>query len=529
MQKRIALLGLVLLSIQLAGLTMTLVEAGFEGNPLWYALSVVQTLLWLGIWIACRGRPRSKRFCRTAEIVGLFATGVILALMFRMLGATSVVRGLSLDGWGRESAGNYLGLTRVHWAVAHQYGLALYCALRAALVPSSPRRTLLLTLAVGVPGLISVGMSSLPWDLPVFATAPIPPDYASTGVVSLTMQWVFAVAVCTVLSWVIFGLRRELQEARQFGQYTLLAKIGEGGMGAVYQARHALLRRPTAIKLLPTDDVSRDQVSRFEREVQETARLTHPNTITIFDYGRTPDGTFYYAMELLDGATAEAVVDATGPMPAARVVHVLRGVCGSLEEAHHLGLMHRDVKPANIVLARQGGRFDVPKLLDFGLVKNLEEAPDVGLTMPGGITGTPLYMAPEMITDPDGVDARADLYALGAVGYFLLTGQHVFDGSSVVEVCGHHLHTKPEPPSLRLGVPVPEALESLILGCLRKDRAERPRTATQVLEALASCDTEHGWSASEAAAWWAEHGPAVRADRDAAPSASGKTLAVAPR
>ncbi len=529
-QKRVALLALVLFLIQVAGLTMSAVEGGLDGSPpLWYALSLAETLLWLGIWLACRGRPRSLRFCRAVDAIGLLGTGVVLGVMCRMLGSTALVPGLNPVAWGPEPAGHYFGLTRVHWAVAHLYGLALYAVLRAALVPSSPRRTFFLTLLVGVPMAAITTMPSLPWDPPAFAEATIPQSYVLIGVVNFTMQWVFAVAVCTVLSWVIFGLRRELRQARQFGQYTLLSKIGEGGMGAVYRARHALMRRPTAIKLLPSDEVSGDQIERFEREVQETSRLTHPNTITIFDYGRTPDGTFYYVMELLDGATAQTVVDTTGPMPAARVVHVLRGICGSLEEAHRLGLMHRDVKPANIVLAAQGGHVDVPKLLDFGLVKNVEEAADVGVTMPGRITGTPLYMAPEMITDPDGMDARADLYALGAVGYFLLTGEDVFGGSSVVEVCGHHLHSTPEPPSARLGEPVPEHLEALLLDCLRKDPDERPQSATQVLDVLATCEVAHEWSAKEADAWWAEHGPEVRADRDAESSAGEQTIVIAPR
>ncbi len=530
LQKRVALLALVLFLIQLAGLTMSVVEAGLEGSPpLWYALSVAETLLWLGVWLSCRGALRSERFCRAAEAFALLATGVLLAAMCRMLGATSLVAGLDVLAWGAEPAGHYLGLTRVHWAVAHVYGIALYCVLRAALVPSSPRRTLILTLAVGLPMAVTVGLPRLPWDPPTFARASIPDDYVTIGVVNLAMQWAFAVAVCTVLSWIIFGLRRELQQARRFGQYTLLSKIGEGGMGAVYRARHALMRRPTAIKLLPTDETSRDAVARFEREVHETARLTHPNTITIFDYGRTPDGTFYYVMELLEGATAQAVVDATGPMPAARVVHILRGVCGSLEEAHGLGLMHRDIKPSNIVLAAQGGRFDVPKLLDFGLVKNVSDAEDVGVTMPGKLAGTPLYMAPEMILDPDGVDARADLYALGAVGYFLLTGSHVFGGTTAVEVCSHHLHTPPESPSARLGAPVPGALEALVLACLQKDPADRPATATRVLEALEACAIEPPWSSRDAAEWWEEYGPAVEAEPEVEPSGSEKTVAVAPR
>ena len=217
-QKRVALLALVLFLIQVAGLTMSAIEGGLDGSPpLWYALSLFETLLWLGIWIACRGQPRSLRFCRAADTIGLFGTGVVLAAMCRMLGATALVPDLNVAAWGSEPAGHYFGLTRVHWAVAHLYGLALYSVLRAALVPSSPRRTFLLTTVIGVPMLIITAIPSLPWDPPAFAQATIPPSYTLIGAVNFTMQWVFAVAVCTVLSWVIFGLRRELRQARQFG------------------------------------------------------------------------------------------------------------------------------------------------------------------------------------------------------------------------------------------------------------------------------------------------------------------------
>ena len=213
------------------------------------------------------------------------------------------------------------------------------------------------------------------------------------------MMWGFAIITCTVISWVIYGLRAEVREARRLGQYVLEQKLGEGGMGEVYRARHGMMRRPSAIKLLRADRAGEINLRRFEREVQLTARLTHPNTITIFDYGRTHDGVFYYAMELLDGATLQRIVAVDGAQPAGRVVRILTMVCGALTEAHAIGLIHRDIKPANIMLCTQGGERDVVKLLDFGLVKEFEVDRDVELTGASALIGTPQYMAPESILD----------------------------------------------------------------------------------------------------------------------------------
>jgi len=514
LQQRVSLLARVLLVIQLAGLAMSAVETPpGESTYVWFGLSVATTLLWAGLALACRGPVRSAAFYQAGEAICLLGTAVAFGAMSRLLGTSMIVGGPDVGTWQSDAAGHYEGVTRIYWATAHLYGLALYCVLRAALVPSRPGRTLALTLLVGMPLAFFAVVPSLPWEPPT--SAAIPPNYAVIGVTNVVMQWMFAAAVCTVLSKVLFGLRRDLRKAMKLGQYTLEAKIGEGAMGAVYRASHAMMRRPTAIKLLSDTSASSAALARFEREVQETARLTHANTITIFDYGRTPAGVFYYVMEMLDGATANAVVELAGPMPPPRVVHILEGVCGSLEEAHGAGLMHRDVKPANIVLCSQGGRPDVPKLLDFGLVKQIEGGDDVELTMAGAIAGTPAFMAPETITRPEDVDARTDLYSLGAVGYFLLTGSNVFEGPTVVEICGHHLHSEPEPPSERLGSPLPEALEELILDCLQKDPDKRPQSATEVARRLEQCDVEP-WTVHDARQWWDEYGPDLTAESKAA-------------
>ena len=293
--------------------------------------------------------------------------------------------------------------------------------------------------------------------------------------------------------------------ARRLGQYTLEGRIGEGGMGAVYRARHAMLRRPTAIKLLRADQAGSAQaLRRFESEVQQSALLTHPNTIRIYDYGRTPDNVFYYAMELLDGVTLEDVVAATGPMEPARVIHILRQVCGSLQEAHTAGLVHRDVKPANLMLCRQGGAPDFVKVLDFGLVKSLDGDSDDSAAA-HDIAGSPRYLAPESVTDPNGVDGRADLYAVGAVGYFLLTGTPVVAGETMGELLTSLLQTVPERPSERTGTALPKDLEDVLLACLEKSPDDRPPTAADLATRLEACDAADDWNAARAQEWWADN------------------------
>ncbi|MDB4324758.1 serine/threonine protein kinase [bacterium] len=301
-----------------------------------------------------------------------------------------------------------------------------------------------------------------------------------------------------------------IEQARQLGQYTLEEKIGEGGMGEVYRARHAMLRRPTVVKLLRPERTAEKDIVRFEREVQLTSQLTHPNTIAIYDYGRTPEGVFYYAMEHLPGVDLDQLVRQSGPLPPGRVIYILKQVCGSLSEAHAAGMIHRDIKPANILLCERGGRFDVAKVLDFGIVKHVgqpdsDDEPDpVDLTADGKMTGTPKYLSPEGIRTPQDVDQRTDLYALGAVGYLLLTGTAVFDGSNVPEVFAQHLRDAPMPPSERLGRPVPADLERVILHCLEKKPEDRPCSAEGLREELLSCADAASWTGEDARRWWAE-------------------------
>lgn len=302
------------------------------------------------------------------------------------------------------------------------------------------------------------------------------------------------------------ALQKATLAAKHLGQYALHEKLGAGGMGTVYKAKHAMLRRPTAVKLLDVDKMSEAAIARFEREVQLTSGLTHPNTVAVFDYGRTPDGIVYYAMEYLEGLNVDDFVRRFGPMPEARVVFLLRQVCGSLAEAHALGLVHRDVKPANIFLTCRGGLHDFVKVLDFGLAKSLDGQDRANVTSPNALMGTPLYLAPEAVNHPESVDARADVYAVGAVGYFMLTGTPVFTGANIMEICLKHVKEAPQPPSVRSGKPISAALETILLRCLAKAPADRPADAAALLRELEACTWTGTWSAATATAWWADHG-----------------------
>jgi len=324
----------------------------------------------------------------------------------------------------------------------------------------------------------------------------------------------------------IYGLQKDVDRAQRLGQYTLEQKIGEGGMGAVYRASHALLRRPTAVKLIRSGLATKAMLSRFEREVQLTSQLTHPNTIAIYDYGRTPEGIFYYAMEYLPGLPLDRVILEDGPQPEARVIHLLRQVCASLAEAHRIGLVHRDVKPANVMLCERGGLYDVVKVLDFGLVKELE-ADEPALTAMGHIVGTPHYLSPEGARGAASLGPPSDVYAVGAVAYALVTGQHVFAGKSA-EIIGHHLHTAPVPPGERLGRAIDPFLDGLILDCLAKRPEDRPADAGALIERIEAGWTGPAWTQQDAREWWQTRAPAMlEARRAAEVSASrGPKLAV---
>ena len=440
---------------------------------------LVLTAVCVGIFVACWRRRLGARTLRAVDVGGFLAlaTGMVCVCLASddQQNAPATMR----------VAGVFLILSR------------------AGLLPSTARRTAVASFGTAI--ILALGVLLLP------ATVGHGPLYYAFA--SFRVQAVAAV-VATLTSLTIYGLRRQVEEARRLGQYVLEEVIGQGGMGRVYRARHALLRRGTAIKLLLPEQVGEAALLRFEREVQATARLTHPSTVAVYDYGRTPDGVFYYAMEHLDGGDLDDLVAYAGALPAGRVVFILEQVCGALQEAHGAGLVHRDVKPANMIVCERGGEGDVAKVLDFGLVKGIDAKEPAGPPGAGGLTGTPLYMAPESITAPDGVDARSDLYAVGAVAYFLLTGGAPFRAATVAEIYAHHVHTVPERPSLRLGAPIPADLEEVVLRCLAKSPGDRFQDAASLGEALRGCTEGPPWRPVDARAWWVEHGGRLRARRD---------------
>ncbi|CAN5514836.1 hypothetical protein BH09MYX1_BH09MYX1_41910 [soil metagenome] len=308
----------------------------------------------------------------------------------------------------------------------------------------------------------------------------------------------------------IARLGDEAQVARTLGQYVLEGKIGEGGMGTVYKARHAMMRRPAAIKLVRPEAEHPERQRHFDREVQTTSELSHPNTIAVWDYGRTPDGVFYYAMEFVEGVTLEDYVQEHGPMKPARVIFVLAQVCGALAEAHTRGLIHRDLTPANVMLTVRGGIADFVKVLDFGLVKVVDDKGDDDDNL---LRGTPSYMAPEALTDAKGVTASIDVYAVGAIAYFLLAGRDAFSGKSTMAIYTDVLTREPPPPSTILA-DIPDSLDDLVMRCLAKDKSLRPASADALRHALLACIKDTGpWTEADATAWWAETGKSLALKR----------------
>jgi eukaryotic-like serine/threonine-protein kinase len=364
---------------------------------------------------------------------------------------------------------------------------------RAIILPTSARRTAVISSVVLGCLLVSAIALAATYeqDLPAVA-------YVIGALVLCSVATVLA----TLGSSVLHGLRRNFDKAVQLGRYTLEAKIGEGGMGVVYRANHVLLRRPTAIKLVQHERHGREALDRFEREVQHTSQLTHPNTVAVFDYGRSPDGVFYYAMEYLDGVDLEKLVRTFGPQSPGRVVRILEQVCGALQEAHDRGLVHRDIKPANIILCERGAVPDVAKVVDFGLAKEIAADGDTAHV----ILGTPAFLAPEAITAPSTIGPAADLYALGAVGYFLLTGRRMFEGTTSLDICLKHVTTTPTP--LReLAPQTPTALADVLMQCIAKDPAARPASALALARLLRAADP-HDWDRDAARRWWAERAAA---------------------
>lgn len=480
LQQRIALFGRVLLLLAVLGFAMTnlvTIAGGHAGPEFLFAPTNLAHLggavVLLVVWLVARGAPLGARALRVLDALGTLVPAALFDVM-----ALHLPVDLRPDLASRHLV---MMLVTTNLLIA-----------RAVLVPSRPGGTAILGALTCVPALACAALADGPGTV--------------ANRVAYGFTWsMFAVMTSTFASHVIYGLRRRMREARRLGRYTLGEKLGAGGMGVVYRAEHAMLRRPTAIKLLDANVVGEQGLARFEREVQLTAKLTHPNTVAIYDYGRTPEGIFYYAMELVDGLDLEHLVRRHGPQPAARVAHLLRQACGSLAEAHAHGLVHRDVKPSNLVVSRREGQGDVLKVLDFGLVKDSGEDGEASLSRTGAVLGTPLYLSPEAIVSPDRVGPASDLYALGAVAYYLLTGAPVFQAESVVQLCSKHLTEAPVPPSERSDAKIPAELERIVMKLLAKSPADRPVSADALAEALADAMREDGlgpWRREDADAWW---------------------------
>ena len=341
--------------------------------------------------------------------------------------------------------------------------------------------------------------------------------FAPLGRISTVFAVVLSVlgAVAAVLLVTVFSMMRmqkDVAMARRVGSYVLLKKLGEGGMSTVYLARHALLKRPTAVKLIKLHRSTDELVARFEREVRIASRLTHPNTIEIFDFGRAPEGTPYYAMEYVEGINFADLVERFGPQVPSRVAYLLRQVCGSLKEAHELGLVHRDIKPHNLMLCKRGGELDVVKVLDFGLVKDTADRDTRAMSKSLRILGTPLYMSPERIRDASAADPRDDIYAAGAVGYYLLTGRPVFESDNDLDVATQVLNTPPLRPSQLALQQIPAELDLAIYRCLAKSRADRPQTIDELIRVFDACMGARPLREAAAQEWWARHGAEVLRD-----------------
>ena len=378
--------------------------------------------------------------------------------------------------------------------------IAVIILLFPPIIPSAPWKTL-------ATALIAASMD------PVAALF-----WQSRGVDTPTMAAVFIIAVpnylCAILapviSHIITRLGREVTKAREMGSYVLGELIGRGGMGEVWQATHRFLARPAAIKLIKPEVLSAVTkvqadvlLERFRREARAAAHLRSPHTIQLYDFGVAGDGTFYYVMELLNGMDLQSLVEEHGPLPPARTIHILQQVCESLAEAHDRGLIHRDIKPANIQLCCMGQYYDFVKVLDFGLVKSAagDAALDPGITAPNVVPGTPAYLSPESaLGEP--VDQRTDIYALGCVAFWMLTGRYVFEGQGVVQVMARHIHTPPEPPSLYSLFRIPTLLDDIVLACLAKQPEDRPASARELSDRLAECDVSEPWSREHARLWW---------------------------
>jgi len=466
-------------------------------------LSLLASALWflgptlghLALHFASPGDPRSNSFgfIDAVATVG-FVTSIALYLLLRYtrrspefvinlglvyLVLTAIDLGVMIH-WGAVSTTSTDGTPMITW-------IGPVILMTAAIIPAEPRK-------MAVAAFLAASMDSVGMLL---ARAEGMYHFHSTGTAFLMHYPNYLMAgVAVAISAVVTRLGQQVTKAREMGSYRLGELLGRGGMGEVYLAHHRMLARPAAIKLIRPEALAGENgakaqlaAARFRREAEAAAQLKSPHTVQLYDFGTTDEGRLYLVMELLEGMTLEHLVRAEGPLPAGRVVHILRQVCESLEEAHDAGMIHRDIKPANIHLGRVGRQGDFVKVLDFGLVKSVGAAGEDSLASIAGMAiGTPAYMAPEMVSGDAELDGRTDLYSLGCVAYYLLTGELVFTGGTAIQTALLHVSQPPVPPSQRTGNPIPAELERLVLACLAKQPADRPQSASELNAALAAAN-----------------------------------------
>ena len=445
---------------------------------------------------------------RTHLIVDAIATASALAIFLALRFAPISNKRKVDSGLGVMLLNAFATTSIETWVVGPQMDsvggpswTAIIILASAMIMPHTPRKTLAASMIAAAMGPIGMWVAYLRgYDVPTVTT---------TAFLFLP-NFIWAV-VATLPSALFQRMGKKLKEARELGSYELIEQLGAGGMGTVWRARHRFLARDAAVKLVKaeslgeTDSAAQSQLRRFEHEAQATALLRSPHSIRLFDFGSADDGSFYYVMELLEGRDLESLVKEFGPLPPARAVYVLSQICRSLAEAHARGMVHRDIKPANIFLCRLGLEFDFVKVLDFGLVQTRRADPAEALTetlaTAQQLIGTPAYMAPEVILGRDDVDRRADVYGIGCVAFYLLTGTRVFEQGTQMQVLVDHIHTPPVPPSNRLPGAIPKELDRLVLDCLKKDPNDRPQDAGELLDRISGLGLA-GWSNLQAHAWW---------------------------
>jgi eukaryotic-like serine/threonine-protein kinase len=474
-----------------------------------------------------------SRFVLTAGIAGLLLSTIRLSafrvrlLEFALFGGVtlivtisqyvvnlSIVNGLvnnndAIEMVNRSTVNGLMGDAHAIEMVAFMKNgiiqMVVLMLLYGTFIPNRPKTVAWVVLVMALAPLLSIAMLTGHPNFAGFAELLRTAEYAGSNAMFLVIAAAMAVSGSALLN----GLRTELRQARKYGQYRLMRKLGEGGMGEVYLAEHLLLKRPCALKLIKPEAGSDPiALARFEREVQSAARLSHPNTIEIFDYGHTDDGTFYYVMEYLRGMSLSELVRRDGPVPPGRVIYIFRQVCAGLAEAHGLGLVHRDLKPGNLFLAVRGGEADVAKVLDFGLVKLTRDPDAAELSREMTVSGTPMYMAPEQAIGDRSLDTRADIYALGAMIYYALTARPPFTGETPFIIMMAQARDPVVPPA-QVNPGVPADLEQVVLRCLAKKPSDRFPSVKALGDALAACASAPEWGPNRAEAWWISEGIAV--------------------